>query len=266
MNTALQAEATEIQTEIDRLQRRIDKSEIGRNEKQRRLEGVNSDLAFQPKSLGLKNKRLKFATQIEGHRTFETEMSRFISELRNDLSAAHARAEFMLTNAKTNAIADAQRTATARPAQSKLVTEKLIREELTHMYDVFVSHASEDKESVVRPLVRHLQHLGLQVWYDEFELKLGDSLRRSIDSGLRQSRFGVVVLSKAFFAKQWPQYELDSLVAREIEEGRVILPIWHGVSKLDVMNFSPRLADKVAASTEAILLDDLALQIYRALL
>lgn len=72
-------------------------------------------------------------------------------------------------------------------------------------YDVFISHATEDKEEIVRPLATALVVRGLRVWYDEFELRIGDSLRRKIDAGLANSRFGVVVLSPNFFAKNWPQ-------------------------------------------------------------
>jgi len=85
-----------------------------------------------------------------------------------------------------------------------------------------------------------------RVWYDEFTLKVGDRLRRSIDKGLLSSRYGIVVLSKAFFAKDWPQYELDGLAALEVNERKVILPIWHGVTKADVLAYSPPLADRVA--------------------
>lgn len=92
--------------------------------------------------------------------------------------------------------------------------------------DVFISHATEDKVSVVRPLAHALPTRNVDVWYDEFELKLGDSLRRKIDGGIARSRFGLVVLSKAFFAKNWPQYELDGLVARDMNDGgRRLLPI-----------------------------------------
>ena len=71
-------------------------------------------------------------------------------------------------------------------------------------YDVFISHAGEDKADVVRPLAEALRERGLAVWYDEFELRIGDSLRRKIDQGIRSSRFGVVVLSPSFFGKGWP--------------------------------------------------------------
>lgn len=116
-------------------------------------------------------------------------------------------------------------------------------------FDVFVSHATEDKDLVVRPLAQALQERGLSVWYDEFELRVGDSLRRSIDKGIANSRFGLVVLSHPFFAKGWPQYELDGLVTMSVTNKQVLLPIWHDISKDDVMRESPSLADKVALRT-----------------
>jgi TIR domain len=117
------------------------------------------------------------------------------------------------------------------------------------LYDAFISHASEDKADFVRPLAERLREEHIEVWYDEFTLRVGDSLRRSIDKGLSQSRFGVVVLSPSFFAKGWPQRELDGLVAREIEERGILLPIWHGVTREEVLAYSPPLADKLAASS-----------------
>ncbi len=115
-------------------------------------------------------------------------------------------------------------------------------------YDVFISHASEDKAEVALPLARYLENHGLKVWLDEFELTLGDSLRRMIDHGLAMSRFGIVVLSPNFFRKGWTNRELDGLVAREDTE-KFILPIWHNVTREDVLKFSPTLAGKLAVST-----------------
>ena len=116
-------------------------------------------------------------------------------------------------------------------------------------FDVFICHASEDKTAFVEPLANHLVQNGLRVWYDAFTLRLGDRLRQSIDRGLTRSRFGIVVLSNAFFEKHWPQYELDGLAALEVSGRKVILPIWHGVSREEVARFSPSLADRVAVST-----------------
>jgi hypothetical protein len=128
-------------------------------------------------------------------------------------------------------------------------------------FDVFVSHASEDKNEVVRPLAEALRQRGLDVWYDEFELKIGDSLRRKIDSGIARSRFGVVVLSPSFFAKGWPQYELDGLVTMSVSGKQVLLPLWHGVSKDEVVGQSPSLADKVALRTADYTIGEIAAEI-----
>ena len=128
-------------------------------------------------------------------------------------------------------------------------------------YDVFISHATEDKAAVAGPLANSLVSLGLRVWYDEFELRIGDSLRRKIDSGLARSRFGVVVISHSFFAKNWPQYELDGLVTREMTGEQVILPLWHRISKQEVIDHSPSLADKVARSTSDFTIEEIAAEI-----
>lgn len=128
-------------------------------------------------------------------------------------------------------------------------------------YDVFVSHASEDKEAVVRPLAHALREAGLRVWYDEFELHIGDSLRRKIDRGLARSRFGIVVLSQAFFQKGWPNYELDGLVTRAVTGEQILLPIWHNVSKQEVTSYSPSLADKLARSTVTHTVEEIATEI-----
>lgn len=128
----------------------------------------------------------------------------------------------------------------------------------TRIYDVFVSHASEDKVGFVRPFVEALESNGFVVWYDEFVLQVGDSLRRSIDNGLKNSRYGIVVLSEAFFKKEWPQRELDGLFAREVDGAKVILPIWHKISKNEVMEFSPIIADMVAINTTNFTIEEIA--------
>ena len=132
-------------------------------------------------------------------------------------------------------------------------------------YDAFISHASEDKDSLVRPLARMLNKMGFYIWYDEFELKIGESLRQSIDKGLINSNYGIVVLSKSFFEKNWPQYELNGLIAKEIDGHKVILPIWHGVTKEDVMKYSPTLADKVAVDSSRMDIRTMAREIAKVL-
>jgi hypothetical protein len=119
------------------------------------------------------------------------------------------------------------------------------------LYDVFICHASEDKDSFVRPLAEALRKSHLEVWYDEFALVIGDSLRESIDRGLSKSRYGVVVISPDFFKKRWPVRELNGLVAREMSgEHSVILPIWHNISVKQILEHSPPLADRKAVDTK----------------
>lgn len=132
-------------------------------------------------------------------------------------------------------------------------------------YDAFISHASEDKDDFVRPLAGILKEYGFRIWYDEFELEIGDSLRESIDKGLVTSRYGIVVLSPKFLDKNWTKYELNSLVAREIEGKKVILPIWHNVTRQQVMQYSPMLADKLALSSENMAINEIAKKVCRAL-
>jgi hypothetical protein len=128
-------------------------------------------------------------------------------------------------------------------------------------WDVFISHASEDKAAVALPLAEALQALGVTVWLDKLELKIGDSLRRKIDVGLANSRFGVVVLSEIFFQKGWTQYELDGLVTRYVSGEQNMLPIWHNMTAAQIRAKSPSLADKIALSTGDHAISDIAAQI-----
>lgn len=116
-------------------------------------------------------------------------------------------------------------------------------------WDVFISHASEDKAAIAEPLAAELQARGLKVWLDKTELRIGDSLRRKIDYGLAHSTFGVVILSKSFFSKGWPQYELDGIVGMSVNGEQRMLPIWHEISRDEITRLSPSLADKIARNT-----------------
>ena len=116
-------------------------------------------------------------------------------------------------------------------------------------WDVFISHASEDKDAVAEPLATELRERGLKVWLDKTELRIGDSLRRKIDYGLAHSTFGVVILSKSFFAKGWPQYELDGIIGMSVSGEQRMLPIWHEISRDEIARQSPSLVDKIARNT-----------------
>jgi hypothetical protein len=119
---------------------------------------------------------------------------------------------------------------------------------------IFISHASEDKAPFVRHLASHLRERRIEVWYDEFVLRLGDSLREKIDEGLSSCDYGIVVLSHNFFAKRWPQQELNGLFSRDLSDTRrFLLPIWHNIDADEIRKYSPLLADRFAVrSSEGV--------------
>jgi len=132
--------------------------------------------------------------------------------------------------------------------------------------DVFISHSSDDKLAIAKPLADALIASGHSVWYDEYEIKLGDSLLQKINEGLAHSRFGVVILSKSFFSKKWPQRELDGLTSLETAAGKSrIIPIWHGLAFEEVAKYSPILAGLMAADTSKDNLDRIVLKIAEVL-
>ena len=130
----------------------------------------------------------------------------------------------------------------------------------------FISHDSRDKSSVAEPIAVGLQKLMCPVWYDQFSLKVGDSLRESIERGIKEARTCVVVLSKNFFSNAgWTKAEFDSIYTKEIvEKKRVMLPVWHDVSRDQVYEYSPRLADRVGIST-ALDMDEIVRRLYLAI-
>lgn len=155
----------------------------------------------------------------------------------------------------------------ARPATDNPASHVALREDLLEpvapnlggqTWDVFISHASEDKALVARPLADSLRRLGVAVWLDEAELQLGQSLRRKIDEGIRSSRFGVVILSPAFLGKGWTNHELDGLVTRNVAGEQSLLPIWHDLTADQVRAYSPSLADKVAMQTATSTIEEIA--------
>lgn len=112
---------------------------------------------------------------------------------------------------------------------------------------IFISHASEDKSEIARPLAIALKKANYDVWFDEYSLTLGDNLRRSIEKGLNECDFGVVILSENYFKREWPQKELDGLFQKENDNNiKVILPVWHAVTKDQVSEYSNILANRVS--------------------
>lgn len=129
-------------------------------------------------------------------------------------------------------------------------------------WDVFVSYAHED-EATASLLAAELRALDVSAWFDQTEMTIGTGIRRAIDHGLAHSRFGVVVMSHAFFRKEWPQRELDGLVALQVRGRQRVLPVWHGLDHDDMLGYSPMLADTLAARTEDSSIAEIAAEIAR---
>ncbi|RVU55858.1 toll/interleukin-1 receptor domain-containing protein [Anaerosphaera multitolerans] len=137
------------------------------------------------------------------------------------------------------------------PHLFELENHSLRKNSNEEMYDVFVSHAWEDKESLVDELVLEMKNIGISVWYDTEKIAWGDSMRGKIDEGLRKSKFGIAILSPNYIAegKYWTKAELDGLFQLESINGKKLLPIWHELTKKEVMEYSPIIASKLAMNT-----------------
>ena len=150
-------------------------------------------------------------------------------------------------------------------AQTKLLSRNEMIKHDDIQYDVFISHASEDKETFVKPFVNELKKLGVAVWYDNDAIQWGDSIRKKIDEGLRNSKFGIVVISNDFIRKYWTNHELDGLFNLEESGVSRILPIWHNITKAEVIKFSPSLGAKMALSTAVMTPEEIAIQVKKIL-
>lgn len=129
-------------------------------------------------------------------------------------------------------------------------TSNVFTSDGTEEFDIFLSHAAEDKEGFCDEFSNILQEkYGLKVWYDSISIKWGDSIRAEIDKGLKRSKFGIVILSRNYIKKYWTNYELEALFQIESNGGKVILPIWHDITKKEIQDFSPTLAGKLAMNT-----------------
>jgi len=118
---------------------------------------------------------------------------------------------------------------------------------MNELKDVFICHASEDKPEIVKPLVAAFKREGISYWYDEAEIKWGDSITEKVNEGLKISRYVVVVISKSFLSNNWPQRELNSVLNIESSTGKVrVLPLILGTEevKRDIFQKYPLLNDK----------------------
>lgn len=148
-----------------------------------------------------------------------------------------------------------------RPLSGVNVNWAILDDPSPNTWDVFISHAWEDKHDVADPLNAALTRLGLSVWYDTTAMRIGSSLRQSIDEGVANSAFAVLVISPDFLKKGWTRYELDGLTQMKINGLQATLPIWHRITKDELMRFSPSLTGLLARNTSEFTVEQIAAEI-----
>ena len=119
---------------------------------------------------------------------------------------------------------------------------------MTTVRDIFICHASEDKNEVVNPIVEAFTKAEISVWLDEAEIKWGDSITQKVNEGLKISRYVIVVLSPSFMKKNWPQRELNAILNIEASTGEVrVLPLLVGsyAQQKEILAAYPILNDKM---------------------
>ena len=239
-----------IEQELLRVERELSEQQMREKDceaEEARLEGklydVHSAMSFSQKMEQLVQCRERHKEALERHLRLNEQLRQFRDEKFQIVSRLRAYAMSVPSQSAQ------------RPEIVNLYSET---EKETMIHDVFISHATEDKESFVNELVEELKKRNVKVWVDDLKIKWGDPLRKSIDEGLKKSRFGIVVISKHFIAKGWTQYELDGLFEKEMSGGKVILPIWHEITKKEVQAFSPTLAGRKAMTTATMTPADIA--------
>lgn len=121
---------------------------------------------------------------------------------------------------------------------------------------VYLAHASEDKE-IALPLAKGLIERGIDVWYDNWEIRAGDSLRRKMEAGLENCTHFLVLLSPNSIDKPWVAEEIDVGLLRAVEGTSKFIGLRSGISLKELSPFlQSRLAPSFDGSSSS--LDDLA--------
>lgn len=243
----------ELQNKISRVQR-----SIGKNTSPSQLKSKLHDIENYEKAIMNSKKK-------------QSDIQAKLSQKQSDLARAQTslakeqKKEQDRINAMQRSAAERQAAELKNLKISFLSSEHSSTNTVQKEYDFFISHATEDKEDVALPLAQKLEFLGARVWLDSKVLTPGDSLSRSINQGLAHSKYGIVILSKTYMKKFWTGKELEGLFAKwsGLDNGeKLILPVWHDISKNDVINYSPILADMMALKTSDYTVEEIAEQLY----
>ena len=247
-------EIANLQMKISSIQKSITKntSESMLNSKLRQINSYNNDIVRKRKEFADFNVKIadKRKRRNDAYIKFQNEQQKEIKKQETNnkklLTAYQSRIESLQNQ-----------------LEESIKPTKLSYNDSNEEYDVFISHAFEDKEDFVDEFVSELREQGLKVWYDTDKLKWGDSMREKIDKGLSKSRYGVVILSPNYISenKYWTKAELNGLFQVETINGKTILPIWHNLTKKQVTEYSPIIADRKAMTTASMTAKEIAVEL-----
>jgi hypothetical protein len=116
--------------------------------------------------------------------------------------------------------------------------------EKSELFDIFIGHASEDKDLIARPIFEECERKGVKAFMDEIHIAWGDSLTEQINHALGNAKYFLAVMSEKSIEKSWPRKELNSAIAREISGEQKVLPLIVGDHQKIFKKF-PLLADKL---------------------
>jgi|SRR5690625_1059176 len=210
--------------------------------------------------------------KIQKSKKAQSDLSRKISNKNNQLNTAISNLNKERKKEQERILKEQERKIRESKQQQKLVVDSIstnsesytTKSKENKIYDVFISHSSEDKDDYVDELASALKQAGIKVWYDSDTIGWGESIRQKIDKGLIYSKFGIVILSPSFITRYWTEYELDGILRKEASSGiQTILPIWHNLTAEEVMEYSYSLSDRVAMITSIDTIDEVVDNVKR---
>ena len=134
-------------------------------------------------------------------------------------------------------------------------------------YDVFISHASQDKSDYVDELYAKLRKLGINIFYDSESISWGDNWKQKILNGAESSEFAIIVISQNFFGREWTEKELKEFLQRQNESGqKIVLPLLHGITHDDLKTQYPELEPIQGIDTEKFSKEEITIYFAKELI
>jgi len=93
-------------------------------------------------------------------------------------------------------------------------------------YDLFICHASADKDNIVRPFWKYLQAFGINTFFDEASIEYGESINQKVMHGLAKSQGSILMLTSTFYTRDFTKYEMGGIFYKKYNQGGYIYIIY----------------------------------------